>query len=105
MSKFKEAISKRFEMKGVLCGLNAEEMLEHCWKIISMVVYHHPLVGRSIGGWGSRSRIQAARRCCSSKGCGIDNATYNQVPTIIKGSKSHHFFMARPGSELVVSKV
>jgi hypothetical protein len=34
----------------------------------------------------------------------VDNATYNQVPTI-KGSKSKHFFMARPGSELVVSKV
>ena len=34
----------------------------------------------------------------------VDRATYDQVPTI-KGSKSNHFFMGRPGSELVVSKV
>ena len=34
----------------------------------------------------------------------VDNAIYDQVPTI-KGSKSIHFFMPRPGSELLMSKV
>jgi hypothetical protein len=34
----------------------------------------------------------------------VDHAPYDQVPTV-KGSKSNHFFMGRPGSELVVSKV
>ena len=34
----------------------------------------------------------------------VDNAIYDQVPTV-KGSKSNHFFMPRLGSELLISKV
>lgn len=34
----------------------------------------------------------------------VDHAPYDQVPTI-KGSKSNHSFMARPGSELLMSRV
>lgn len=51
----------------------------------------------------TQSPIRGNRPITTTRGA-VDRATYDQVPTI-KGSKSNHFFMGRPGSELVVSKV
>ena len=65
---------------------------------------HFGIGSSSVAALGEGGRVYKRLDFVAVPRGAVDHATYDQVPTI-KGSKSNHFFMARPGSELVVSKV